>query len=359
MNFLLSDDQQEIQEAVRRYLAKTCQSVDLHRIFDSPSGHDIALWKGLADIGVTGLALPEEAGGMGLELIDLALVAEILGAAATPGPFLGHSLAGLALAWSSNKTLARRWLPGLASGEVIGTVAFAEGASLWWPEEWQLPSAAPGLVGTKTHVPFAAAAGLIVVGTSGGQLYLVERDTPGLEISEEDSVDRTRRLGRIQFHKTPASLLAAAPDVAERLCNAARVLLAADAFGGANCCLERTVDYAKTREQFGRPIGAFQGLKHQLADLAVAIEPARGLYWYAAHAFDRIPEQASPAAALAKAHLTDRYIQVSRGSVEAHGGIGYTWDCDIQIYVKRAMFDYAFLGGAPRHRARYADLAGW
>jgi alkylation response protein AidB-like acyl-CoA dehydrogenase len=119
------------------------------------------------------------------------------------------------------------------------------------------------------------------------------------------------------------------------------------------------VEYAKTRQQFGVPIGRFQALKHQLANLAVEVEPARALVWYAAHAFDHLPAEAPRAAALAKAHATDRFMQVARDTVEAHGGIGFTWECDVQIYFKRALFDRAFLGTPGQHRERAASLAGW
>jgi alkylation response protein AidB-like acyl-CoA dehydrogenase len=144
-----------------------------------------------------------------------------------------------------------------------------------------------------------------------------------------------------------------------RVRDAGLVLLAADAFGGAQRLLEMSVEYAKTRQQFGVTIGSFQGLKHQLANLAVEIEPARGLYWYAAHAFDHVREESERTAALAKAHLTHVYMQAARDSVEAHGGIGFTWECDVQIYFKRAMFDRAFLGTPATHRERAAALAGW
>ena len=139
----------------------------------------------------------------------------------------------------------------------------------------------------------------------------------------------------------------------------ALVLLAADAFGGASRCVDMCVEYAKTREQFGVTIGHFQGLKHQLANMAVEVEPSRALYWYAAYAYDHEPDESERSAALAKAHVTDRFMQVARDSVEAHGGIGFTWECDVQIWFKRAMFDRAFLGAPSVHRERAAVLAGW
>jgi alkylation response protein AidB-like acyl-CoA dehydrogenase len=144
-----------------------------------------------------------------------------------------------------------------------------------------------------------------------------------------------------------------------RLIDAAAVLLAADSFGGAEHCVTMSVDYAKMREQYGQPIAAFQGLRYQLVAMALATEPSRGLYWYAAHAWDAIPDKSSHAASQAKAHLSDTYLQVTRDTVEAHGGIGFTWEHDTHLYMKRAMLNWAWLGSPSRHRLRAADLAGW
>ena len=137
------------------------------------------------------------------------------------------------------------------------------------------------------------------------------------------------------------------------------MLLSADAFGGSSKLVETCVEYAGIREQFGRPIGSFQAVKHLLADLAVRTEPSRGLLWYAAYAFDALPEESERTAALAKAHFTDRYIQTARDAVELHGGIGFTWECDVQIWFKRALFDRAYLGTPDYHRERSARIAGW
>jgi alkylation response protein AidB-like acyl-CoA dehydrogenase len=251
-----------------------------------------------------------------------------------------------------------RWLGALADGSAIGTVAFRDDGG-WQPADWSLGPAAH-LSGQKRHVPGADVADLIVIGTAGGGLALVERGAGGLAISVEPGIDRSRRLFGVSLRNTPADPLAAASlAVSERLRDAALVLLAADAFGGATRCLELSVGYAKTREQFGVKIGQFQALKHQLANMAVDVEPARALYWYAAHAYDNIPEAAARSAALAKAHLADRFVQAARDAVEAHGGIGYTWGYDVQILFKRALFDSAWMGAPREHRLRAAALAGW
>jgi alkylation response protein AidB-like acyl-CoA dehydrogenase len=158
---------------------------------------------------------------------------------------------------------------------------------------------------------------------------------------------------------TAAEPLPGGAAAARRVRDAALVLLAADAQGGASRCVDLAVQYAKTREQFGVTIGHFQALKHQLANMGLEVEPSRALWWYAAHAFDSLPDEAPRAAALAKAHLTDVYMQVARDTVEAHGGIGFTWECDVQIWFKRAIYDRTFGGSPAVHRERAAKLAGW
>jgi len=357
VNFDLSDEQELLQDTVRQFAANECPPTRVRAIFDGEEGHDTALWKGLIELGLGGIALPDEYGGAGLELLDLALAAETLGAAAVPGPFLGHALAGLAILYGGSDAQKKTWLPKLATGELLGSIALAEGDGRWQPDEWTLP-AGPTLSGVKTMVPFGANADLVVVGTEGGGLAVVERGAPGFAAKALAGVDRTRRIAELTFANTPCQPLAGGA-AASRMRDAGLVLLGADAFGGAAQLLEMSVEYAKTRQQFGVTIGSFQGLKHQLANLSVEIEPARGLYWYAAHAFDHVPEESERTAALAKAHLGQVYMQTARDAVEAHGGIGFTWECDVQIYFKRAMFDRAFLGTPSVHRERAAALAGW
>jgi alkylation response protein AidB-like acyl-CoA dehydrogenase len=290
-------------------------------------------------------------------MIDLALIAEVLGYHAAPAPFLGHALAGIAISRAGSAEQKSKWLPKLVSGEVLATVAFGEGNAVWLPEQWTMPAGKPA--GVKSNVPSAMDASLLVVGLAGGELGLVEASSSGVTRSALEGVDRTRKLGEVRFEGAAVELLPQGKEQSANLRDAALVLLAADAFGGARRCVDMAVNYAKEREQFGVKIASFQSLRHQLANMAIETEPMRGLYWYAAHAFDHVPERASYAAALAKAHLTDRYQQVARDAVEAHGGIGYTWEYDIHILLKRAMFDYAFMGAPAVHRARVADMAGW
>jgi alkylation response protein AidB-like acyl-CoA dehydrogenase len=357
MYFDLTEEQELLQETVRGFLANECAAPKLREIFDGESGHDVALWQGMIDLGLGGIFVPDEYGGAGLELLDLALVAEVLGVAAAPGPFLGHALACLAILRGGSDAQRKHWLPKLVGGEKIATIALAEEGGAWQPDEWKL---APGtrLSGAKRDVPFASVADLLVVGTAGGGLALLERGS-GVSIQAMRGADRTRRIDEVTLESAAADPLPKGAEAAAAVRDAGLVLLAADAYGGAKRCLDMAVEYAKTREQFGVTIGHFQALKHQLANVAIEVEPCRALYWYAAHALDHIPGEAPRAAAIAKAHVTDCYLQAARDSVEAHGGIGFTWECDVQIFYKRAMFDRAFLGTPSLHRERAAALAGW
>jgi len=358
VNFDLTQEQQLLQDAVAQLLQNELPISRLREVFESESGHDETLWKNLIEMGLGGLVIPGEYGGAGLELLDLALASETLAYGGAPGPFFGHSLASLAIVLAGSDEQKGRWLPRLATGDAIGSVAFAEAGSIWQPPEWQLADAS-SLTGTKLNVPYAELADVFVVGVAGGGLVLVERGASGLECQAIDGVDRARRIGALVFDATPCEAMPGGHDAAPRVRDAGLVLLAADAFGSGSRLVDLCVEYAKTREQFGVTIGHFQALKHQLANMAIDMEPSRALFWYAAHAFDHVPDEAARSAAIAKAHISDNAMQVARDAVEAHGGIGFTWECDVQLWFKRAMFDRAFLGTPAVHRERQAELAGW
>jgi alkylation response protein AidB-like acyl-CoA dehydrogenase len=188
---------------------------------------------------------------------------------------------------------------------------------------------------------------------------VARRAAPKLAIEPLQGTDMTRRVGAVTLDGTPAVKLVAGREAVDRTRDAGLVLLAADAYGGARRCIDMTARYVLTREQFGQPIGAFQAVKHQLADIVTDVEPALSLWWYAAHAWDHIRDRSERHAALAKAHLSDLYDRATRVCTELHGGIGFTWEYDLHLWFRRAIFDRAYLGPAEYHRARAADLAGW
>jgi alkylation response protein AidB-like acyl-CoA dehydrogenase len=359
MDFGLSEEQRLLQETIRGFATAECPPMLLRPRFEAGEGHDPGLWKGLVEIGVAGLALPDEHGGSALEVLDLALAAEVIGESGLPVPFLGHALAGLAIAWGGSPAQRAEWLPKLATGDALATIAFGEPEERWQPDEWQAELAHGRISGRKAFVPDGGAADLVVVGARGGELALVARGAAGVRCTPLSGVDRTRALAELDLTGAAAEPLPDGARVAERVRDAGLVLLAADAFGAAWRLLRMTAAYTGTREQFGTQLAQFQAVKHQLANAVTELEPARGLFWYAAHAVDHLPERARHAAAVAKAHITDRALGVARDAVELHGGIGYTWESDVQIWFKRVLFDRAFLGTPEVHRERSAALAGW
>jgi alkylation response protein AidB-like acyl-CoA dehydrogenase len=359
MHFGLSEEQALLQETLRGFIEAECPPTRLREIFDEGAAHDSALWKGLAEIGLPGLCVPESEGGAGLGALELALCCEELGAGALPGPLLFHGLATLALREGGAAAQRERWLPALASGERVASIAL-EGVGGSIDDAAGRPALdAAALTGVARHVPFAEVADLFVVALMDGGLAVVERDARGLVVEAESGIDRTRPLGTLHFDATPAERLETGADAFDVVRDAALCALAADAFGAAWALVRMTVEYAKTRQQFGRPIAEFQSVKHQLADMATAIELSRGLYWYAAYACDHIKAEASQQAALAKAHIGDQAVEIARQAVELHGGLGFTWECDVQIWFKRALFDRAFLGTPDEHRDRAAALGGY
>lgn len=360
MNFDLSEEQRMLQETIDGFLENECPVSTVREFFDSDDDMLPSLWKGLAELGLVGLHIPEEYGGAGLEMLDLMCVAERLGYHATPGPFMAHAIAGLSIALAGNDAQKKSWLPRFASGDSLATIAFAEAGDRWQPEDWKLTENGNGkLTGTRDHVLCGRSADIVIVGLAGGQLGLVETSASGVSIQPTHGSDRTRRLSVLRLEDVSVEVLPSSASVSGRIRDAALVLLAADAVGGSQRCVELAVAYANQREQFGRTIGQFQALKHQLANLALDSEPCRSLAWYAAYAWDHVPEEAARAAAHAKSHNTDRYLQVARGTVEAYGGIGYTWECEVHYWLKRALQNRAFLGSPRVHRLRAADLAGW
>jgi len=359
MDFGLSEEQELLQQTVRGFVARDCPPARVRACFESESGFDAELWSGLAALGLPGLMVPERWGGAGLELLDLALAGEILGEGAVPGPWISNALATLAILLGGNDAQRERWLPRLASGAVLASLAFAEAGSRWRPEQWQTRCERERLTGTKQLVVQADRAELIVVGTTDGGLVLVERGAAGLTLEPFDGLDRTRRAHTLRFAGTACEPLSGGAEIASRVLDAGFVLLAADAFGAGWSLIRAAIAYLGTREQFGTPLVQFQAIKHRLADLATELEPARALWWYAAHAFDHVPAESARAAAIAKAHLTERAVATARAVVELHGGIGFTWDCDVQLSYKRVLFDRAWLGSPSALRERSAALAGW
>lgn len=354
MNFDLTPEQRAIQETVAAFFAQTSP---IARVLDEDGrpALEAELWRGLSALGALSTIVPEEYGGAGLGVLDLALIMEAAGRHVVPAPLFEHTLATYAVVVGGSAAQKNKWLPVLASGEKRATIAFAEGDNGWLPAQWKLPASAK-IDGEKRFVAHAADADLFVVGLAGGRLALVEAG-PAVSVCLLASFDITRTLFDVAFTDAPAQMLQ--DHAADRVRDAGLALLAAEAYGGALRCVEMASAHVKERRQFGQAIANFQAVKHQVADMALEVMPSIGLYWRAAHAVDCDPARAPLAAALAKAHITDVYARSARRLIELLGGIGYTWEFGAHLWLKRSIFDRTVLGLPALHYERAADLAGW
>ena len=355
MRFHPDSDQVAIQDAVKGTLEQVFPRDRMMAFIEDPSDHDEASWTALMELGLSGLMLEEADGGAGLGLFEAALVMEELGRGAAPGALMGQLITTLACQLSDTAA-AKEFLPQLLTGETIATFAFGGN---WLPESWTILSDDGVLTGQVPFVPCGNAASLFLVGTSGGGLALA-RKSSAVTVNTLQSSDRTRPSVSLRLDGAEAiSLFEPGDRRVQRLFDAALILVAADALGGAQYCTDLSVSYAQDRHQFGQPIGRFQALKHQLATMAMNVESARSLVWYAAYAWDKQLADASRSASLAKAHLCDQFTTVSRDAIASHGGIGYTWEYGLNVWFRRSIFNRAVLGSPTLHRARSSDLAGW
>jgi alkylation response protein AidB-like acyl-CoA dehydrogenase len=353
MRFALSEDQVLLQDSLTKALASLSPLERVRRFADGGETSAPDIWAGLAEMGLPGLLVPEEHGGLGLGMLEAALAAEALGRVAAPTPFLGTAvLAPLALTLPGADAQRREWLPKLAAGEI--TVGAAISEPIAGAREGAGVSADGGkLTGKALFALDAPGADLLVVADRAGGLHLA-RGQAGAPLP---SIDATRPLTELTFAETPAEALASSQAL-ERLRDAAWIVLAADTLGAAQTMLDRAVDYAKERKQFGRTIGSFQAVKHLCAEMAAELEPARALVWYAAYAFDHAPDEAPLMAAHAKAHLSEIGRFIARTATEVHGGIGMTDLLGLHYWFKRIGQNRQLLGGPERVREIAARMQG-
>jgi alkylation response protein AidB-like acyl-CoA dehydrogenase len=348
MQFALSDEQAMIAETAGQFFAEQATSERTRAAMVLAPGYDEALWNAFtAELGLGGLLLPEDQGGVGLGRVEFALVAEAAGRHVAALPLLASlGLAAPAILKGGSDAQRSAWLPALGAGEVIGTLV-----------EGDFTLSDGRLSGTASYVPHGAAAGLFVVAAGEG-LYLLPRDTVGVTVMPLVTMDQTRPYARLVLDNALAEPLpdpAAGRDAAHLT---GWIALAADALGGAQACLDRTVAYAKERVQFGRAIGSFQAIKHRLADMMVEIEQARSAVWWAACAADEGADDALLAAHSAKAFACDAYSMCAGNMIQLHGGIGFTWEHDAHLYFKRARANASLLGSPDWHREQVAALIG-
>jgi alkylation response protein AidB-like acyl-CoA dehydrogenase len=374
MDFGLSEEQEQLKASARAFLTAKCPSAYVRKVAASEDGRAPELYAEIAKLGWNGLVVPEAYGGAGLSMLDMAVLLEEQGYAAMPGPFLFSSLvAAIALKEFGPEELKRRWLPAIAEGKALGTVAIMEADDGLEPgcitaRARRLGGGEVALEGRKMFVAYADLADFIIVAARQGDgpedvtFFLVEAGMPGLSIRATKTLDLTRSVSAVELGGTrvgSGAQLEGGVDALRRIIDAGAVAIAADSLGGAQRALEMAVEYSKIREQFGKPIGSFQALKHLAAEMVSEIEPARSLLWYAAYALDAAPAEAPRAAAMAKARLGDVYSRTTDRAVLMHGGIGFTWEHDIHLWFKRARFNESYFGAPTWHRERVAALGGY
>ncbi|HEY8000443.1 MAG TPA: acyl-CoA dehydrogenase family protein [Solirubrobacterales bacterium] len=330
MDFAFNDEQREIKSTAREFIAARFKPEKVRELAESESPYDDALWNEMCELGWPGIAIAEENGGQGLGVVELVILQEELGFACAPSPMISNAFAGLLIERAGSDEQKSRWLPGIASGEQRGAAAFT-------PEEQPIVGAAAGAA--------------ILVLNDGEGARLVE---PGAATLERlDLIDTTRAYFRASADggdPLPGDV-AAAVDIGV-------VALAAELVGVAQRALEIAVEYAKERQQFDRPIGAYQAVSHRLAEMLWEVEEARSLTYYAAWAADAQPDALPLAASMAKARASDSATAVTHNAIQTLGGIGFTWEHDIHFFLKRARVGAQLLGSSRQHRERVAELAG-
>ncbi|MBL7548063.1 acyl-CoA/acyl-ACP dehydrogenase [Frankia sp. AgB1.9] len=366
MSVSFSEEREQLRAVVREFLADVSGEDAVRASMTTATGWDPAVWRALADdLGILGLGIPEELGGVGYGFAEIGVVAEETGAALLCAPYLATVTAAQALLAAGDDAAASDLLPGLAAG-TVATLAVAEADGRWEAGSIQATAehAAGGwrVSGTKTFVLDGATAELVLVAARTGAgigLFAVDGEADGLTRTRLATLDQTRRQARLDLAGVPARLIGAEGEAwpaIERAIRLAIVALAAEQVGGAARVLDMAVDYAKTRVQFGRPIGSFQAVKHKLADVLVEVESARSAS-YAATAAAQRPDDPEFAlvTSLAKAFCSDAYVHAAAENIQVHGGIGFTWEHPAHLYLKRAKSSRVLFGDPVHHRELLAS----
>ncbi len=348
MNFDFSDDQKQLRDQARRFLAEKCSPKAVRAVLEGKADYDRDLWKGLAEMGFLGVAIPEEYGGTGAGHLELCVIAEELGRALAPVPFSSTVyLAAEALLLAGSEEQKQKWLPKISSGEAIGTLALFEGTGNPSPAAVKLAVSNGTLTGTKKPVADGAIADFAIVaartGNSGREtdvsLFLVDLKAGGVTAKPLQNVDPSRQQAELIFAGAKAEPLGAANEgwsILSRVMDRAAVLIAFEQVGGADRALEMGRDYALDRIAFGRPIGSFQAIKHILADMYVSATLARSNSYYGAWALSTDAAELSEAAAAARISATQAFQHCAKQNIQVHGGMGFTWEFDCHLYYRRS-----------------------
>ena len=376
MDIGFTEEQELLRASARRFLENECPSAFVRQRMAEPEAMTEVFWQKLAEQGWFGILYPEEAGGSGLGLVDIAVLMEEMGRAVMPGPFFSTVLlGGAAILEAGSQGQQQEWLPRIAAGAAKVSLAWTEPNARWDATGIMATgremAAGFALSGIKLFVPDAHLSDALVVAVrtrdgstmeDGVSLFLVPKDTPGLAVTLLPTIDETRKLCEVRLDNVALTLAALLGDkhggwpALARVLDRATVALCAEMCGGAQRVLDMTTAYAKIRSAFGKPIGSYQAVKHRAADMLVDVENAKSLTYSAAWAIDEGLTEAPLAVSMAKAYASDAYRKVAGAGIQLHGGIGFTWEHDLQLYFKRAKASEVAFGDATWHRERVARM---
>jgi alkylation response protein AidB-like acyl-CoA dehydrogenase len=370
VNFAFSEEQEELRRITRQFLDSKSPETEVRRLMETTDGYDPAVWSQMAnELGLQSLVIPEEYGGQGYTYVELTVVLEEMGRALLAAPFFSTvALATNAILHSGDEAAKKELLPGIASGETIATLAFTEPNGRWDLSGIEATATKGGdgwtIDGTKMFVLDGHVADLIVVAARTGDgvsLFKVAGDASGLTRTALATMDQTRKQAKLEFAGVPAALIGEegkGGDVLGRVLDLAAVALAAEQVGGAQRVLDMSVEYAKDRVQFGRPIGSFQAIKHKCADMLLEVESAKSAAYYAAWCASELNDELPEVACLAKAYCSEAYFHSAAENIQIHGGIGFTWEHPAHLYFKRAKSSELLFGDPTYHRELLAQRLG-
>ena len=375
MNFAFSEEQEQLRDAVRKFMESKSSSPDVRALMDTTDGYDPAVWAQMAnELGLQSLHIPEEYGGQGFTFVELGIVLEEMGRVLLCAPYFSTvCLAANAILNAGTDEQKAELLPGIAAGETIAALAFTEPSGKWDASGIALEAKGSGdsytLTGTKHFVIDGHTANLVVVvartegssGEDGIGFFVVDGDASGLTRTPLATMDMTRKQARLDFDGVAARPLGDVGNgwaALSKTLDQAAVAISNESIGGAQKCLDMAVEYAKVRVQFGRPIGSFQAIKHKCADMLLEVESGKSAAYYAAGAAAEDSDELPTVASLAKAYVSDAYFHTAAENIQIHGGIGFTWEHDAHLYFKRAKSSEILLGDATYQRELLAQRIG-
>lgn len=364
MQFGLSESQNILKTNARKFFAAECPMAEVRRLMEEGDGYHAGLWSKMAEQGYLGAIFPEEYGGLGLGMVELAVLLEEMGMALVPGPYFSSViLAGTLLDAAGSDAVKKKYLQPICEGTMRATVALLETSANWTFDAVKMQVSGDLLSGTKMFVTDAAAADILIVpAMRDGELtlWIVNTKASGLAITPMPALDLTRKLYKLTFDCVEASELLASGVAArralERMADIGAMALSAETTGGMQRVMDIAVAYVKTRKQFGKPVGIYQAVQHQCADMLVFTESSRSASYYAAYALQESTADAQAAVSVAKAYTSDAGREVGNRGIQVHGGMGFTWENDVHLFYRRAKANEIALGDATYHRERIARL---